>query len=525
MEHTAAVREFINTYFGDEDLEVLCFDYFRDVFNDFTVGMTRTRKIQLLLEYCLRTDRSLNLLGALKRMRPEPYREFLAPQLEEPVIPEVVQTHVRNERQIYVGHAHEDAAVAHRLANDLRAAGWFTWIAPGSIQPGEKWVEGINRGLEESGVFVLLLSPAAVDSAWVTMETNAAIQSERQEAMRLFPLLVRPCNPPLLWQSYQWIDFTADYRTGLEQLLAQLEGKVVAAPVTPTAAAQDVGPQASPAAEVATPSPQPTRASRFPIWLPIAAVIAIALCVLASVGGFWAADRFLNQEGRGDLPPAATQSGGVALVPTLSDAEIALTADTATEQVATALAEADDDGDGLSNAEEIALGSDPDNADSDGDGIRDGIDGNPLEALAPSPAATQRSTNTPRPPTDTPRPPATTTPRPPATATQPPPTNTPRPVGGNDSCLLTEDVNVRARPAISSGNIVGTVLGGERVPVVGWTRAPSQAVWYFVPLDNVTFFERLTNDEEGWISMIGGVGQVLVDCPDPAAIPELPFPS
>lgn len=45
--------------------------------------------------------------------------------------------------------------------------GWRAWIAPESILPGEKWAPAINRGLEEGGVFVVALTPAAVKPSWV----------------------------------------------------------------------------------------------------------------------------------------------------------------------------------------------------------------------------------------------------------------------------------------------------------------------------------------------------------------------
>ncbi len=45
----------------------------------------------------------------------------------------------------------------------------------------------------------------------------------------------------------------------------------------------------------------------------------------------------------------------------------------------------DDDNDGLPDAEELALGSDPRNPDTDGDGIRDGDDPAPLDRLDPIP--------------------------------------------------------------------------------------------------------------------------------------------
>ncbi|MCP4358720.1 MAG: TIR domain-containing protein [Chloroflexi bacterium] len=54
--------------------------------------------------------------------------------------------------------------MAQQFAADLEAEGWAVWIAPDSIRPDEQWVEAIKRGLEESGIFMMLLSPKAVNS-------------------------------------------------------------------------------------------------------------------------------------------------------------------------------------------------------------------------------------------------------------------------------------------------------------------------------------------------------------------------
>jgi hypothetical protein len=54
---------------------------------------------------------------------------------------------------------------------------------------------------------------------------------------------------------------------------------------------------------------------------------------------------------------------------------------TATALAGTAIALGDDDGDGLSNAQEISLGTEPDNPDTDGDGLNDGNEVNVVGTL------------------------------------------------------------------------------------------------------------------------------------------------
>ncbi len=55
---TADLRRFLIDAFGDEDLKTLCFDYFRDVYDDFTTGMTKGQMIHILIERCDRRDRA-----------------------------------------------------------------------------------------------------------------------------------------------------------------------------------------------------------------------------------------------------------------------------------------------------------------------------------------------------------------------------------------------------------------------------------------------------------------------------------
>ena len=124
--------------------------------------------------------------------------------------------------QVFISHDSEDASFAHRLASDLQQLGIRIWIAPESIQPGEGWVQAINRGLEESSHMVLVLTPAAASSPWVQKETDVAIALERAGRMKLIPLDVQPCRLPALWQSYQMVSFRRDYQAGLSQLARRL---------------------------------------------------------------------------------------------------------------------------------------------------------------------------------------------------------------------------------------------------------------------------------------------------------------
>jgi formylglycine-generating enzyme required for sulfatase activity len=279
---TADIRQFLIEAFNDDELTALCSDYFRDVVNDFASGMTKGQKIQLLIGYCQRRDVIPSLLAAIQRARPEQYEKRFprAPRL--PARPEPPK-HERDPKQIFISHAHEDAAFAHRLAGDLKKNGWCAWIAPENIRPGEKWVEAINRGLDESGVFLLVLTPRAVQSTWVKDETNVAIEYQHEGCLRFIPLEVERCTAPPLWRAYQRTSFLGRYQDGLDRLLTELG----AADAFSTADKR-IPPSPPPARPQApaepTSTPQPARPpSAYPLKNPLPLLLAGAGVVILAV--------------------------------------------------------------------------------------------------------------------------------------------------------------------------------------------------------------------------------------------------
>ncbi|WP_374688859.1 SUMF1/EgtB/PvdO family nonheme iron enzyme [Promineifilum sp.] len=212
--------QFLLRHYTLDGLKTLCFNLFIDY--DNLGGDTKNAKARELILHLERAERLGDLSAALGREQPRAYeREFA----QAPPVPPIPVRPNRDPRQVFISHAHEDDAFAHRLAGDLRAEGWLVWLAPDSIAPGETWVEAINRGLEASGHYLLVLTPAAAASPWVNTETNVAISLEHQRLMRFIPLDVAPSRPPPLWTAYQNVPFRDGYLRGLDHLLARLNGR------------------------------------------------------------------------------------------------------------------------------------------------------------------------------------------------------------------------------------------------------------------------------------------------------------
>jgi formylglycine-generating enzyme required for sulfatase activity len=125
-----------------------------------------------------------------------------------------------------------DSEITGRVAEDLRQAGFDVWMSPGSIEPGENWVEAIQRGLSNSTHYVLMVSPSAVDSKWVNFELSIAVQRKVAGEMEIIPVKVKETNNlPLFWGINQWIDAEADYDDALAYLIRRINTEQPAAPM------------------------------------------------------------------------------------------------------------------------------------------------------------------------------------------------------------------------------------------------------------------------------------------------------
>jgi hypothetical protein len=72
----ATVRALLNAAFGDQELQDFCADHFRDVYNQFTAGQTKSARVRMLMDHAVRHLRLTELLELVREAAPEQYARF-----------------------------------------------------------------------------------------------------------------------------------------------------------------------------------------------------------------------------------------------------------------------------------------------------------------------------------------------------------------------------------------------------------------------------------------------------------------
>jgi hypothetical protein len=128
----------------------------------------------------------------------------------------------------FLSYAREDAEFVLRLAKDLRAGGADVWIDQLDIKAGERWDCAVENALAKCPELLVILSPAAVESANVMDEVSFALDKGKT----VLPVKHRNCEIPFRLRRLQYVDLTLNYKAGLGRLLETLG---VAAPGTANA--------------------------------------------------------------------------------------------------------------------------------------------------------------------------------------------------------------------------------------------------------------------------------------------------
>ena len=145
---------------------------------------------------------------------------------------------------VFISYAHDDRAVARRVADALAAEGLAVWWDD-SLRSGEAYDEVIEQALRDSRAVVVLWSKKSVASRWVRAEATLA-----DRCGTLAPATIEPCERPIMFELTHtadlcawsgdshhpaWRAFVADVKRFAEQSRAAVPASPAAEPAEPPA--------------------------------------------------------------------------------------------------------------------------------------------------------------------------------------------------------------------------------------------------------------------------------------------------
>lgn len=122
--------------------------------------------------------------------------------------------------QVFISYSRKDIEFVDRLANDLKAAGFEVWYDLSGLEAGTQWGSEIQKAIETSQFFLVVLSPNSIKSSWVEREFLHA----SDQGKKIIPLLYQQCALPMWSLNLHFIDMQGKNYTRKYQELLKIMG-------------------------------------------------------------------------------------------------------------------------------------------------------------------------------------------------------------------------------------------------------------------------------------------------------------
>jgi hypothetical protein len=133
--------------------------------------------------------------------------------------------------RVFISYSHHDRQQVDVIAERLRTDGHEVWIDSLQLKPGDNISQRVHQGLATANAVVFVISSNSLHSEWVQQEFAAiALQQLSTSERRIIPIRLDDCEVPSYLADRLYIDFSADFVHGLEQLSHALKVHAAAAP-------------------------------------------------------------------------------------------------------------------------------------------------------------------------------------------------------------------------------------------------------------------------------------------------------
>lgn len=119
---------------------------------------------------------------------------------------------------IFISYSRKDSSFAERIVRSLQSEGYSVWFDIHNIPSGVQFTAAIDQAISNADNIIVILSPDSVESQWVQREILHASSKNK----RIIPIMCRSTPLPVWINDINYIDFTKNYSSALNRLLADL---------------------------------------------------------------------------------------------------------------------------------------------------------------------------------------------------------------------------------------------------------------------------------------------------------------
>jgi hypothetical protein len=125
--------------------------------------------------------------------------------------------------KIFISHNKADKPYARSLATAFVQRGIDVWFDEWQMRPGDSIIGGIERGLSDADIFVLVWSVRAAESNWVGTEVRAYLRRRVDDGeLRIVPVMMDETPLPTLVAEY--LGFSGPDVTDVERVAERITG-------------------------------------------------------------------------------------------------------------------------------------------------------------------------------------------------------------------------------------------------------------------------------------------------------------
>lgn len=124
-------------------------------------------------------------------------------------------------KEVFLSHSSNNRPVATSVAETLRNHGVPVWFSPTNIMTAQQWQDDIGKALRRCDWFMVLLSNDSVNSKWVSLELQYALNHSQYDN-HIIPVTIESCEyEDLSWTLgvFQMVNLTNSKEEAYSQIL------------------------------------------------------------------------------------------------------------------------------------------------------------------------------------------------------------------------------------------------------------------------------------------------------------------